>query len=122
VAAAANADRSSCHRWFKQPAVPGVQRKVIEMNPYALGSLGTDSAETASLRARLVAWHDAMVTHERRLKWEPAAPCGDECPHVEASALWHEASALLGPQASELTFLRSRALAATGGRTQEDRR
>ena len=81
------------------------------MNPYAIASLGTDAADAASLRARLVAWHDAMVTHERRLRSDPSADlCGDECPHVEATALWTEASAMLGPRASELTFLRSRAL------------
>ena len=83
------------------------------MNPYAIGSLGTDSADAASLRARLQAWHDAMVTHERRLRADPAAdPCDDECPHVEATALWREAAALLGSRATELTFLRSRALGA----------
>lgn len=91
------------------------------MNPYALGSSGNDTADVSSLRARLVAWHDAMVTHERRLRQVPNAACGDECPHVEAYALWREASALLGPQASELTFLRSRALAATGASEQESR-
>ncbi len=81
------------------------------MNPYAIASLGTDTAEAASLRARLVAWHDAMVTHERHLRSAPEADlCGDECPHVEASGLWTEASAMLGTRASELTFLRSRAL------------
>ena len=81
------------------------------MNPYAIASLGTDSADAASLRARLQAWHDAMVTHERRLRADPAAdPCDDECPHVEASVLWREAAALLGSRATELTFLRSRAL------------
>jgi hypothetical protein len=83
------------------------------MNPYAIASLGTDTAEASSLRARLVAWHDAMVTHERRLRADPDADvCHDECPHVEASALWREAAAILGPRATELTFLRSRALGA----------
>ena len=83
------------------------------MNPYAIATLGTDSADAASLRARLQAWHDAMVTHERRLRADPAAdPCDDECPHVEATALWREAAALLGSRATELTFLRSRALGA----------
>ena len=83
------------------------------MNPYAIASLGTDSADAASLRARLQAWHDAMVTHERRLRADPAAdPCDDECPHVEATTLWREAAALLGSRAIELTFLRSRALGA----------
>ena len=83
------------------------------MNPYAIASLGTDSADAASLRARLQAWHDAMVTHERRLRADPAADlCDDECPHVAATTLWREAAALLGSRATELTFLRSRALGA----------
>lgn len=83
------------------------------MNPYAIADLATAAADAASLRARLQAWHDAMVTHERRLRADPATDlCDDECPHVEASALWREAAALLGSRASELTFLRSRALGA----------
>ena len=83
------------------------------MNPYAIASLGTDSADAASLRARLQAWHDAMVTHERRLRADPDAdPCDDACPHVEATTLWREAATLLGSRATELTFLRSRALGA----------
>ena len=81
------------------------------MNPYAIADLASGAAEAASLRARLKAWHDAMVTHERRLRCDPTADlCDDECPHVEATALWREAAALLGPRANELTFLRSRAL------------
>ena len=81
------------------------------MNPYAIVSSGIGSAEAESLRARLVAWHDTMVTHERRLRsGQTAAACDDECPHVEARTLWAEVSAMLGPRANELTFLRSRAL------------
>lgn len=81
------------------------------MNPYAIADLATGSADAASLRARLEAWHDAMVTHERRLRADAtAAPCDDECPHGEAPLLWREAAATLGPRANELTFLRSRAL------------
>jgi hypothetical protein len=83
------------------------------MNPYAIADLASGTADTGSLRARLVAWHDAMVAHERRLRSDPTADvCGDECPHVEATALWREAAALLGSRAGELTFLRSRALGA----------
>lgn len=83
------------------------------MKPYAIAVLGTDTADAASLRARLEAWHDRMVTHERRLRSDPTADlCDDECPHVAATALWREAAAILGPRASELTFLRSRALGA----------
>lgn len=85
------------------------------MSPYAIAGLGNDTADAASLRARLVAWHDAMVAHERRQRADPAAArCSEECPHVEAAELWTEASALLGPRASELTFLRTRALGAAG--------
>jgi hypothetical protein len=84
------------------------------MNPYVIVDLANGTADAASLRERLVAWHDAMVTHERRRRLNPAAdPCADECPHVEAGELWAEASALLGPRARELTFLRSHALGAS---------
>jgi hypothetical protein len=79
------------------------------MNPYAIVGSGI-GAEAASLRARVLAWHDAMVAHERRLRLgQTRDTCNDECPHVEARALWAEVSALLGPRANELTFLRSRA-------------
>ena len=90
------------------------------MKPYAIASLGTDTVDAASLRARLEAWHDAMVTHERRLRSDPTADlCDDDCPHVVATALWTEASAMLGQRASELTFLRSRALGAAGSSNTE---
>ena len=79
------------------------------MNPYAI--VGVDTTEAASLRARLIAWHDAMVAHERRLRTVTTTDrCDDECPHVDARALWAEVSAILGPRAGELSFLRSRAL------------
>ena len=80
------------------------------MNPYAIVGSGSGTAEAASLRARLMAWHDAMVAHERRLRsGQTTDACDDECPHVEARALWTKVSAVLGPRANELTFLRSRA-------------
>jgi len=80
------------------------------MNPYAIVGSGSGTAEAASLRARLMAWHDAMVAHERRLRsGQTTDACDDECPHVEARTLWAEVSAMVGPRASELTFLRSRA-------------
>jgi hypothetical protein len=80
------------------------------MSPYeSLGS-SDGTAEAASLSVRLTAWHDAMVAHERRLRTSRTIDaCDDECPHIEARALWTEALATLGPRASELTFLRSRA-------------
>lgn len=79
------------------------------MNPYLmLGSGGTN--EATSLSARLSAWHDAMVAHERRLRTDRTSDvCHDECPHAEARTLWSEALATFGSRAHELTFLRSRA-------------
>ena len=80
------------------------------MNPYALLGSSVGTAEAVSLCVRLTAWHDAMVAHERRLRTgRNSDACHDECPHVEARTLWTEAVAALGPRASELTFLRSRA-------------
>lgn len=80
------------------------------MNPYGIVGSGIGTLEV-SLRARLMAWHDAMVAHERRLRsGRTTDSCDDECPHVEALALWAEVSAMLGPHATELTFLRSRAM------------
>ena len=38
------------------------------MNPYAIVGSGIETADAASLRARLMAWHDSMVAHERRLR------------------------------------------------------
>ena len=80
------------------------------MSPYEFLSSSVGTAEAASLCVRLTAWHDAMVAHERRLRTgRTTDACDDECPHIEARALWTEALATLGPRASELTFLRSRA-------------
>jgi hypothetical protein len=81
------------------------------MTPYAMLGSSVGTAEAASLCVRLTAWHDAMVAHERRLRTGRTTDgCNDECPHVEAIALWTEALETLGARASELTFLRSRAV------------
>jgi len=83
------------------------------MNPYAILGSGIGTAEAASLCARLAAWHDAMVAHERRLRTGRTSDvCDDECPHVEARELWPEAVATFGERADELTFLRSRGMSA----------
>ena len=80
------------------------------MNPYLMLGSGLGTNEATSLSARLSAWHDAMVAHERRLRTGRTSDvCDEECPHAEASALWAEAIATFGPRAHELTFLRSRA-------------
>jgi hypothetical protein len=84
------------------------------MNLYVMLGSGIGTSESASLSARLAAWHDAMVAHERRLRTgRTADTCDDECPHVEARTLWAEALATFGTRASELTFLRSRAIGAS---------
>ena len=85
------------------------------MNPYGIVGSGLGTTEAASLRTRLMAWHDAMVAHERRLRsGKTTDACDDQCPHVDARALWAEVSAMLGRRANELTFLRSRALGTSG--------
>jgi hypothetical protein len=85
------------------------------MNPYAVLGSGVRTAEAASLRARLSAWHDEMVAHERRLRTGRTSDrCDEECPHAEARTLWAEALASFGTRVNELAFLRSRAIAASG--------
>jgi hypothetical protein len=80
------------------------------MNPYTILSSSSASPESATLSARLSAWHDAMVAHERRLRAGSRHDvCDDECPHAEAPTLWSEAVAVFGARAKELAFLRSRA-------------
>jgi hypothetical protein len=82
------------------------------MNPYVILGSGVSTHEAAALSARLSAWHDAMVAHERRLRSGGSNDgCDDECPHAGAWALWKEAVALFGARAQELAFLRSRAQA-----------
>jgi hypothetical protein len=101
------------------------------MNPYALIGARLGTNEAASLAARLSAWHDAMVAHERRLRSGRATDsCDDECPHADARTLWSDAVATFGPRAHELVFLRSRAKPTSGdalewprgGRRVEERR
>jgi hypothetical protein len=80
------------------------------MTPYTMLSSGLGSHEATALSARLSAWHDAMVAHERRLRaGTTGEACDDECPHAEARTLWSDAVAVFGARTHELTFLRSRA-------------
>ena len=77
---------------------------------YARLSSTSGNDDVLSLGTRLATWHDAMVAHERRLRAGTTSDrCDDDCPHAEAQALWREAVTVLGPHASQLTFLRSRA-------------
>ena len=70
-------------------------------------AVGTPDASL--LGARLAAWHDAMVAHERTIRAAGGGRCHDECPHAEAPALWAEALVTFGSRADELAFLKSRA-------------
>ena len=80
------------------------------MNPYGFLASSIATPEAASLCTRLTAWHDAMVTHERRLRLtRDGEQCDEECPHVEARVLWTEVVAVFGARAARLSFLRSRA-------------
>ena len=93
---------------------------MVNMNLYAMLSSGIGTTEATSLSARLAAWHDAMVAHERRLRLgRTTDACDEECPHVEAQALWAEALDTFGPRASELAFLRSRAQRINGSGAKE---
>ena len=78
------------------------------MNPYATLVSNIKTQEASSLCQRLTAWHDAMVTHERRLRTTSTSElCEDDCPHAEARTLWREALAVFGASARQLSFLRS---------------
>jgi hypothetical protein len=80
------------------------------MNLYVLLGSTIGTAAALSLSARLSAWHDAMVAHERRLRAGTVSDtCHEECPHAEAGVLWAESVLAFGARARELTFLRSRA-------------
>ena len=80
------------------------------MTPYTILSSGLGTHEATDLSARLSAWHDSMVAHERRLRAGTTSDvCDDECPHADARRLWAEAVAIFGPRSQNLTFLRSRA-------------
>jgi hypothetical protein len=80
--------------------------------------IGTPEAQ--DLAEKLASWHDAMVTHERRLKKLGAAEAGcgpqDYCPHAEAGDLWRKATIVFGAAAQDLVFLRSRAGSAVDGK------
>lgn len=64
-------------------------------------------------------WHDEMVLHQRHVRRVGAgAACSEECPHAAGRRLWTQAEALLGPDASALTFLRRCAGPAPRGRDE----
>lgn len=79
------------------------------MNPYrTLGNtFGTHVA--LELAQRLSEWHDAMVMHQRRAGAFKGDGCADDCPHVQAPALWLEALETYGERTHDLGFLRTHA-------------
>lgn len=111
VASGAGAGRPDCpHVQLHERAA---REGESDMNPYAVLGSGVGTEEAASLCARLTAWHDAMVAHERRLRaGRTVHGCDEDCPHVEARTLWAEALATFGQRANDLAFLRSRATVA----------
>jgi len=79
------------------------------VNLYTLLGYGVGTSEAAALSERLAMWHDAMVSHERRLRGSHAGDlCDEDCPHAEAPELWAKAVNMFGDRADELSFLRSR--------------
>ena len=78
------------------------------MNPYALLGRAVGTSEAIALSERLAAWHDGMVSHQRRLRAGRGVDvCHEDCPHAEARVLWAETVTMFGERASELAFLRS---------------
>jgi hypothetical protein len=77
------------------------------MNIYRVLGDRIGTSEARELAQQLVTWHDAMVKHLRLVGTRMTAECSDDCPHVEAGALWAAAQDVLGAGASQLEFLRS---------------
>ena len=62
------------------------------MNLYTLLGYGVGTSEAVALSARLATWHDAMVSHERRLRGGHAGDvCDEDCPHARPQKLWEKA-------------------------------
>jgi hypothetical protein len=72
------------------------------------------SAEALALAARLAAWHDRMVAHERMLGTGSRRRCDEECPHAEAVDFWRAAVESFGEAADRLAFLKRTAAAVQG--------
>lgn len=75
------------------------------MNIYTSIASRIGSPEAQALAARVAAWHDEMVAHERR-RGSRFGECGDECPHEVARHLWTEAVHVFGNVAPDFEFLR----------------
>ena len=76
------------------------------MNVYRSIGYAVGTPEARALALRLSAWHDAMVAHQRPADTSRITRCDAECPHAEASSLWHQAVDIFGDEAEQLGFLR----------------
>ena len=82
------------------------------MNVYKSIGHAVGTPEALALAARLSAWHDAMVAHQRPADTARLTRCDDDCPHAEAESLWLEAVDLFGGYAEQMGFLRRHGSAA----------
>lgn len=76
------------------------------MNVYKSIGYAVGTPEALALAARLSAWHDAMVAHQRPADTARVTRCDDDCPHAEATSLWREAVDVFGNYAEKMRFLR----------------
>src|SRR5687767_5006205 len=76
------------------------------MNVYRSIGYAVGTPEAVALAARLSAWHDAMVAHQRPTDTARVTRCDDDCPHAEARSLWQEAVDVFGDGAEQMRFLR----------------
>lgn len=65
------------------------------------------STDALTLGRELAAWHDRMVSHQRRLAATSVRACDESCPHAESVDLWREAVDRFGDAADRLTFLKT---------------
>jgi len=82
------------------------------MNVYKSIGYAVGTPEAFALAARLSAWHDAMVAHQRPADTARVTRCDDDCPHAEARSLWREAVNVFGDYAEQMGFLRRHGSAA----------
>jgi hypothetical protein len=75
------------------------------MNIYTSIASRIGSSEAQALAARVAAWHDDMVAHERG-RGSRFDKCTDDCPHEMARYLWTEAVHVFGDGAPACEFLR----------------
>jgi hypothetical protein len=87
-----------------------------EMNVYTSIGYAVGTPEALALAARLSAWHDAMVAHQRPADTARVARCNDDCPHGDARRLWLEAVEIFGEHTKQFGFLRRHGMSVTRDR------